>query len=67
MTGTNHSGGECCGGAAKAAQSEPRHPPAKPNGGNGCGCGDLKGTALEVSAPEPVAAEKADGGCCGGK
>jgi len=62
----NYSSGACCDGTRKVAQSEPHQPPGKPNGANGCGCGAPKGAA-EVYVPKPVAAEKADGGCCGGK
>ena len=67
MVNANHSGGGCCGGATKAAQSEPSRPPSMPNVVKGCGCGDSKGMASEVSVPKPVTAEKADGGCCSGK
>ncbi len=67
MTDTNQSSGACCGGTSKTAQSNPRHLPAKPDGGSGCGCGDSKRTSSEVPVLKPITAEKANSGCCGGK
>lgn len=66
MTDANHSGGGCCGGTRKITPSEPRPPSTGLAGGEGCGCGHPTETAADVSASKPVAAENADGGCCGG-
>jgi len=73
MVDTNHSGGGCCGGAAKAAQSGPHRSSPKPVNTERCGCAAPEGIVEEsgqtavVVDQTPVAVEKSGGGCCGGK